>query len=85
MTEWNYRVIKKEYPLPKSMGDGYEYVYEIREVYYDEDGKIQSWTEEPVGPTGNDEKDLLGSMILMMNAFREPVLEIDRNDEIVRK
>ena len=38
---WNYRVIEKEV----CHAEGADLLYEIYEVYYAEDGSIESWTE----------------------------------------
>lgn len=50
--------------------------YSLAEVYLDKDGKLKSWTADPViAPHGNDLNDLQGSLALMISdAFKwEPV------------
>ncbi len=37
MSYWNYRIIKKEFP------EHNENAYQIHEVYYGDDGKIEGW------------------------------------------
>jgi len=43
---WNYRVVVK---------DGNCSIYE---VYYDDNGRIEAFTEEPVGPSGESLEEL---------------------------
>jgi len=65
---WNYRVFKK------SDVDGMEY-YEIHEVYYDEEGKIEGWTEACVSPAGLSEDELKRDLLNMLEAFGEPAMD----------
>jgi len=81
MTSWNYRVVKRKHNIPESLrlsrGEDFDYVWGIYEVYYNEGGRIESWTERSVEPIGNDKEDLLGTIILMLGAFIKPVLYMD--------
>jgi len=64
---WNYRVIRS--PLEAtSLG--------IHEVYYDEEGRPSSWTEEPCGAVGDNLLELRAEVQYMMEAFERPVLRI---------
>lgn len=58
---WNYRVVKKD-----------QY-YGICEVYYDNDGKIEGWTDF-IEPVGDAPDELREDMEYMMKAFQLPVL-----------
>lgn len=72
MTSWNYRVIKK-----RGSQDG-EATYQIHEVYYRQDGRIDCWTQQPVEPLGVNEAQLRNDIQSFLAAFRQPILE-ERN------
>ncbi len=62
---WNYRIIRQD----DEYGDK---VYGICEVYYDEEGNVDLWTE-PVEMYF--EEDKLDMLILLITAFMKPTLE----------
>jgi len=64
---WNHRVFKK-----KVYG---EYVYTIRETQYDENGKIISWTQDPIEPLGDSLEELREHYKDMGEALDRHVLE----------
>ena len=47
---WNYRVIFQDD------------CYSIHEVYYDDEGNIESWTERAVGISGETIRELKGDL-----------------------
>jgi len=51
--------------------------FEIREVYYDKNGEVESWTEDAIEPYGSSLEELTTSMELMAAAFEKPVLDLD--------
>jgi len=61
---WNYRILQV-----------YDEVYEMIEVYYDEDGNIESWTENTVKPSGDSKDELAADIEMMLAAQLLPVLE----------
>ena len=65
---WNYRVMKKK----NSEGS---FDFGIYEVYYDENGKVSSWTQESLTPVGSSSDDLEYKMKVMMEAFKKETLE----------
>ena len=66
---WNYRVIRKD------TGHSEEpYYYQIHEVYYDEDGEVESWSEDPIKPGGTDLPELGGDLGYMVTALSKPAL-----------
>jgi len=75
---WDFRIIRTKTDkkkLKKAMRQfADDYCYQIHEVYY-EHGFINSWTG-PIEPLGCDEKELIGDIILMLQAYNKPVLEI---------
>ncbi len=62
---WNYRITKI---------DGF---YSIREVYYDEEGKIESWTEDSVGIGGEFLEELKSDFEYYKKAFEKEVIDLD--------
>jgi hypothetical protein len=66
---WNYRVTKLTIQG--------EECYEIREVHYNEDGSVKSWTEEPAKPFGNSKEELKEVLNKMQKAFDLPLLDLD--------
>lgn len=69
---WNYRMTRKN----TSWGPAYE----IREIYYNKEGKVQSWTQEPISPFGETEEDLAHCLAAMASAIGYPVLDLDSGD-----
>lgn len=47
----------------------------IREVYYDDDGEILGWTEEPAAPFGEDEMELARDVSHFVRALALDVLD----------
>jgi hypothetical protein len=69
---WNYRIIATASKL-----NSY-HEYSIHEVYYDENGIINSWTENSVGAHGDSKQELQEDLQRMLKASTLPVLkEID--------
>jgi hypothetical protein len=66
---WNYRIVHLDLASPD------ETWMEIREVYYDETGKITSWTAETAGVGGDDLTEIAGVLELMRGALEKPVLK----------
>ena len=76
---WNYRVIRKIKTVTLRPGVvRRNHFYEIHEVYYDEKGKPDKWTEEPVHGTYYESlKDLRIALSMMLcDSLKHPVLEI---------
>lgn len=69
---WNYRLLKKAV----TWGSADYVVYGIHEVYYDENGTVESWTENEV-TLGSYEstEEVKQSMELIRKAFSKPLLE----------
>jgi hypothetical protein len=64
---WNYRVMRHR-------RDDYEWL-DIREVHYDEDtDEIRGWTADPIGPEGEEEKDIAFAINGMAHALKKPIL-----------
>ncbi len=66
MSHWNHRVIKK-------VVDGEE-IYSIHEVYYDQDGKLRTYTEQPIGVVSETLKGAKWVLNRMLAALKKPIL-----------
>lgn len=69
MSHWNYRVVRKPWPDTDSVS------YELHEVYYTDEGAIESWTADPVAPRGESSAELREDVRWFLQAFRRPILE----------
>ncbi len=75
MSHWHYRVIRKHHPETDSV------TYHVHEVYYQEDGSIDGWTQESVAPLGETVEELREDIRYFLQAFRCPILEEKETDE----
>ena len=78
---WNYRVLRYA-PADSKFAP---YVYGIHEVYYDEQGAVKGWTEEPVAALGLDEDDLKWRLGEMLSAFDKTVLDYGSNPAVAEQ
>lgn len=69
---WNYRVTHR----PKNPLEGYQ----IREVYYDDEGKVKLYSRDPVTAHGDISDELYEDMCMMMDAFDKEPLNLDNVD-----
>jgi hypothetical protein len=70
MSYWNYRIIFKPDPVnPDREGS-----YEIHEVYYDDNDKIDGWTVDAIASFGETIEDLNDDLKYMLEALDRPVL-----------
>lgn len=70
MTHWNHRVVKKEYP---ESAEAYT-EYSIREVFYNEDGSIYAYTENPMETCGGSLEELREYLMRCLKALDQPIL-----------
>lgn len=68
MNTWNYRVIKSQNPIEGE-------TFKVHEVYYDESGEIEMWTERPVELEEGSMESLETALKGMLDATRKPLLE----------
>jgi len=64
---WNYRIIRSQDP------DGSE-CFALHEVYYDGEGRPETYTERPCGFVGESPEAVRGALEMALAAFTEPVL-----------
>jgi hypothetical protein len=70
MTHWNHRVVKKEYP---ESAEAYT-EYSIREVFYNEDGSIYAYTENPMETCEGSLEELREYLMRCLKALDKPIL-----------
>jgi hypothetical protein len=77
MSSWNYRMTRR-------VVDG-EPIFEVREVYYDDKGEINGWTENPASPAGDTKLELMDAISRMSSCIGSAVVDIDAGGiEILR-
>ena len=74
---WNYRVCHR----PSVTGGGFQ----IHEVYYDEDMRIQLYSERPVTAFGEIPDELYEDMCKMMDAFDKEPINLDHLDRVMKR
>ena len=67
MGHWNYRIMKRK----NAQG---QYDFGIYEVFYDDNGKVTSWTEDSLAPVCDSEDNLKAELKIMMDAFDNETL-----------
>ena len=85
MNTWNYRVMKHKINLDglsdkmKELVTNHEeeYWYGIHEVYYNEAGEVDGWTENEIQPFGETPEELKQCFELMSLAFDKLVLDYE--------
>lgn len=73
MSTWNYRVILN------TLGN-----FHLYEVYYDDEGNITHWAEDPMSPYGEGFDELYADVQIMFKAFDLPVLHEIENQKLVQ-
>jgi hypothetical protein len=81
---WNYRVIRDLAKVHSDEGSEEQAVYSIREVYYDDDGGVKGWTEEPCDPFGESWLELSGDHAMMGRALALPVVDVTSGQPVER-
>jgi len=57
--------------------------YAIHEVYYDDDGKVKGWTEEPIRILAESLEDLKVTAERLVECFDNPVLDEETKEAIL--
>jgi hypothetical protein len=76
---WNHRVVRRFYPNTH-MDDSM--LYEIYEVYYDKEGKIEGITEEPIKIREESVDDLRKTIERLTKCLEQPIIDYDTLQEI---
>ena len=66
---WNYRITRET-------ARGVTY-YALREVYYDDGGRPEGWSADPVRFTGDTPQDIVEDLLLAASAWSRGVLDLD--------
>ena len=69
MMGWNYRLVRHT-------AEQGQVWFEIHECYYNKDGTISAWTEDPCHPSGETVEELRSDLERMMQALDYPVIEV---------
>ncbi len=69
MSYWNHRVIHRYHDKTNS------HTYQIHEVYYDDKGTLEGWTESAVAPFGETPPELREDIRYLIKAFQKPILK----------
>jgi len=72
---WNWRVVKTAYQ--EYEGAEPDFLYEIHEVYYNDDGKPDLVTSSAVSPCGGTRDELISDFTNMLGAFLKPTLNFE--------
>jgi hypothetical protein len=68
---WNYRVFEEKHEQPEPWSS-----FDIREVYYNEDGEIWAYSDT-VSPFGESSEELKEDISMYLEAFKKPALTKD--------
>ena len=69
MSHWNHRVIRRYDKKTDTT------TFQVHEVFYDDNNKIDGWSECPVEPMGETISELKNELKYFMKALDEPILE----------
>jgi hypothetical protein len=83
MGTWNHRVMRRSY----AHGADVEVLDEIYEVYYDDDGSVNTWTENPVGPIfyvneDDDQESIKDDVNRFLLACDKPILDYETGKKL---
>jgi|TARA_R110002167_G_scaffold147043_1_gene339026 hypothetical protein len=67
---WNHRVMKQK--------DGDDDYYQIHEVYYKKNGKVDGYTARGTSPCGNSLQELREDLELMLKSLDKEILDYEQ-------
>jgi hypothetical protein len=79
MSNWSYRVVRVESAEDNVFG---EEVYELREVYLNDEGEIEDWLDQDVSITAESFEDLADLWDEIALAFEEPVMFVNEDGDL---
>ena len=75
---WNHRLVRRVIHTPDpGIGVDPEVLFAIHEVYYDDNGKPENITAEPIAAAGETVEEVMTDLHRMLRACEKPVLEYD--------
>jgi hypothetical protein len=77
MSYWNHRVTRRELAG--------EVEYAIREVHYDNSGKIMGWTAAAIPATGETVEEVREALERMLSCTVSPVIDITDEDNPIEE
>ena len=72
---WNYRIVRKK--SKDSNGFTNDWL-EFHEVYYDSQGKIEGFSENPICVGGSNLRELEVDLLYMIEALKKPILNANK-------
>lgn len=73
---WNYRVTKTLVPMgDREVYENHE-IFEIREVFYKDDGSIRAWSRDAVKPFGESLAELRDDLVKFDRAIQMPIIDL---------
>ncbi|HUC87562.1 MAG TPA: hypothetical protein VMR95_00230 [Candidatus Binatia bacterium] len=63
---WNYRIIRHDFKKRTYLA--------VHEVFYDESGKITSWTADPIDLTGSNKAKIVSLLNMITADIKTPIL-----------
>lgn len=77
---WNHRIIR--HIKPRTHMDDAIY-YAIHEVYYDENGKVNGWTEDPIEIMEESLDDLKITIQRLEKCLNSPAIDYETGEDII--
>ena len=77
VSHWNYRFCVET--VPDGIG-GTEDVWTVREVYYDDEGKVNGFSADPMHAQSESCTGLADELLRMTNGFQLPNYRIEGNE-----
>jgi len=74
---WNHRVIRRS--RPSAFDDSIDESFGIHEVFYEDNGKIISWTQSPIEVSGDTIEDLREYLEWMRLSLDKAILTERKN------
>ena len=79
MSAWNYRITREVITNPDGTTEA---MYACREVHYDDDGKVRSWSGEPTTFVGETPGGVVECLIRAASSFGLGVLDLDTRETV---
>ena len=79
MSAWNYRITREIITNPDGTTEPF---YACREVHYDDDGKVRSWSGEPTTFVGDTPGGVVECLIRATGSFGAGVLDLETSETV---
>ncbi len=71
---WDYRIVGRKL--------GAAFIYDVREIWYDDEDKVLCYSQHPAAPTGNTLDEIKINIHKFVMAKGKKVLEVEPNGNI---